>query len=724
MLGYPVDEMIGRPYINFVADEDKPMVLSRHKARLAGARVPEQYEIRLSTAQGAKLYCALNVGLSENSEGKILAIGSVRDVTRQKTMQAEIDASRKELESIFDHFPDVFYRTNMQGITIKISPSVFDLLGYRPEEILGTSMASHYYTPEERQKVVQAIIEGGGKATQVEAALKRKDGSVIWVSTSAYTCYEPDGTPFCIEGVARNISERKNMEKALAAREHEMRSLINNSPDTIARYDRDCRRTFVNPAFVALAEGGAASLLGKKPSESPGGPNSTIYEAKINEVFATGKNDEFELQWVGKDGKEICSHIRLTAEHDLSGGITSVLGVGRDISERRRSEKALTESLRKLEEKELSNSRFLAAAGHDLRQPLAAANLFIDALKFAKSPHEQDKIIERLDQAMSTFSGLLDSLLNISKLDSGVIKPELIPINVTEVFNLLEQSLAPIASGKQIGFKLYLPMKKTLVVFSDIGLLNSVLMNLASNAIKFTSKGAILISARKRGHNVLFQIWDTGIGISNEHIENIFDEFYQVGNPQRDRTAGLGLGLAIANRAITLLGSKITCRSRIGRGSVFEFLLPLEGVSKGNSRSATTGASPGDTTNLSYVRGKRFVVVEDDLLVSQALIQSLEGLGGEVECFHNGEEAMRHANIGYADCYIVDYMLGGALEGIQFLNMLRQKLGKPINAVLVTGDTSSSFIRDVTNFDWPVLHKPVNTAKLISTLGAQIGSRV
>jgi len=165
---------------------------------------------------------------------------------------------------------------------------------------------------------------------------------------------------------------------------------------------------------------------------------------------------------------------------------------------------------------------------------------------------------------MTIFNGLLDTLLNISKLDSGVIKPEYALINVTEVFNRLEQSFAPMASEKQIGFKLYFPMKEPLVVCTDFGLLNSILANLVSNAIKFTSRGAILISARKRGSDVLFQVWDTGMGISDEHIKHIFDEFYQVSNPQRDRSGGLGLGLAISKRAIKLLGSEIRCRSQTG----------------------------------------------------------------------------------------------------------------------------------------------------------------
>lgn len=499
---------------------------------------------------------------------------------------------------------------------------------------------------------------------------------------------------------------------ALIAKEQESRTLIENSPDTIARYDLGCRRIFVNPAFGALVEGGMDALLGKKPSEVPGGPNAEVYEEKIKEVIASGKNTQFELKWQGKDGKETCSHIRLTPERDMSGAVATVLAVGRDISE-------LNEYRTELKLKELAKSRFLAAAGHDLRQPLAAANLFVDALRFSAPTAEQNRIIQRLDQAMNTFNGLLDSLLNVSKLDSGTIKPEYTSIDVAELFGWIEQSFAPMASEKNLGFKLYFPIKSKLYVRSDIGLLKSILINFISNAIKFTSRGAILVSARRRGGDVLFQVWDTGIGVPDEHIGHIFDEFYQVNNPQRDRAQGIGLGLSIAKRAISLLGGAILCRSRIGRGSVFEFRLPQDESSIAMALQDIPGAPQEDKTPGAFVRGKRFVVVEDDTLIADALSNILKGMGGDVTCFHEAEAALNHSDIGNADFYIVDFMLGGTLDGIQLLKMLRQRLGRPISAVLMTGDTSPAFVSESENIGWPVLYKPANISRLISCLRAQ-----
>lgn len=504
--------------------------------------------------------------------------------------------------------------------------------------------------------------------------------------------------------------EQKVRERtdALMASEQESRTMIENTPDTIARYDRDCIRTYANPAFASMAPGGTAELLGKRPTEYPGGPNAEIYEAMIKEVFLTGENSQFELRWEGKEGKEMCSHIRLTGERDLSGNVVSVLAVGRDISE-------LNAYRNELKRRETEKSRFLAAAGHDMRQPLAAANLFVDALNSTSLDPEQAKIVQRLELAMSTFNGLLDSLLNISKLDAGIITPEYASIGVAELIHWLEQSFSQVAASKGLEFRWHLPVNSSLRIVSDIGLVKSVLMNLVTNAIKFTAHGAVMVSARPRNGGVLFQVWDTGMGIDPEQLKHIFDEFYQVNNPQRDRSSGLGLGLSIAKRSITLLGGEITCRSRSSRGSVFGFTLPLETIPEADARPVATRTVQDSLPDAAHIKGKLFVVVEDDMLVAQAMADWLEGLGGIVCCYSSAEDALNLADAG-ADYYIADHMLGGTLNGIQFLNRLREKLGKPVKAVLVTGDTSPAFMQEAKNCIWPVYYKPVSMPGLISSL--------
>ena len=416
-----------------------------------------------------------------------------------------------------------------------------------------------------------------------------------------------------------------------------------------------------------------------------------------------------QVRWVEERARIVC---------DADGTPCSGTGAVQDITARIRSEELLLDSFRKLEEKELSKTRFLAAAGHDLRQPVAAANLFVDTLKLTSPTPRQSEIIERLDQSMQIFSGLLERLLDISKFDAGLIKPHFTSIDLSELFNWLAHNFAQGAHEKQLDFRLWFPTRRTLTLRTDIGLLQSVLMNLVGNAIKFTPQGGILVGARVRGRHILIQVWDTGIGIAEADAAHIFEEFYQAANPQRNRDAGLGLGLSICQRAMALLDGQVTCRSRPGSGSVFAFRIPLNGEVHAVEH-LVEGPIQSDIAHERLVKGKRLVVVEDDALVASGLINLLQGLGAEVLHFYSAEDTLRHADIGSADYFIVDYSLSGKLSGLDLLRHLQQGRHAPIRAVIITGETSSGFIHTTRDIPWPTLHKPANLARLLAALHQQ-----
>jgi PAS domain S-box-containing protein len=522
------------------------------------------------------------------------------------------------------------------------------------------------------------------------------------------------------EKVARELDMRKQAENQTADLYRFNEAILEKSPSGIAVYRKSGPCVMANDAYAKLIGATIEDVLKQDFRNNESWKRNGLL-GFANLAFDTGETIRRDVEGITSFGKKVMLEC-IVASIAISEQPHLLLIIN-DISDRAAAEHALTESIRQLEQKELAKTRFLAAAGHDLRQPVAAANLFIDALKLTEATPRQTEIIRRLDQSMETFTGLLDALLNVSKLDAGIIKPEITSINVTEIFNWLEQNFAPMTRSKNLGFRLYFPMNSSLVIRGDLGLIRSVLMNLVTNAIKFTSTGGIMVSARRRGNEVLFQVWDTGMGIPAEYLEQIFDEFYQVNNPQRDRSGGLGLGLSIAKRALTLLHSKIACRSIIGRGSVFEFRLPLDASPEGIAllQLANKNSPPSDL-NTTFAQGKRFVVVEDDVLVAQAMLSWLESMGGIVKHFVSAEDALMHAETNLADYYIADFMLGGKLNGIQFLNRVRNNRGGSMSAVVVTGDTSKDFIRHAVKCDWPVLHKPINTQKLISELSAQARS--
>jgi len=245
---------------------------------------------------------------------------------------------------------------------------------------------------------------------------------------------------------------------------------------------------------------------------------------------------------------------------------------------------AAEQAVRVLEEREQSKSKFFAAVSHDLRQPIQAIHLFLDALKRMPGEAERKHLIQSLETAAGTLSENLNELLNISKLDAGAVQAQREWVNVEAFFAHLDNNFSPVALQQRLRFKLWYP-RRELALYTDRHLLNVILANLTGNALKNTTRGGVLVGLRRRGDACVIQVWDTGCGIAAEHLAHIYEEFYQAANPSRDSKKGLGLGLAIVRRTADLLGYQISCRSRPGRGSVFEVCLPADVLSEQASPS-------------------------------------------------------------------------------------------------------------------------------------------
>ena len=363
----------------------------------------------------------------------------------------------------------------------------------------------------------------------------------------------------------------------------------------------------------------------------------------------------------------------------------------------------------------IAKSRFLAAASHDLRQPMQAIGLFNDALARTDLNPEQKRISDHLVQSTRSLGDLLDALLDISTLDAGAVKASPEIIQVQALIHQIDAEFAPMAAEKSLRFKLSFPFRD-MAMFTDGTLLMRLLRNLISNAIKYTRKGGVLVAIRRRGNHALVQVWDTGIGIAGENLDSIYEEYFQVGNDERDRSKGLGLGLAIARRIANLLETDIVCHSRRGKGSVFEIRLPLA-TNVSSSQSDTPKVAP-----LAKPAGRHIVLVEDDLMVGTATKLALESCGMTVARFKTAEEALADPDIVGADVYISDLRLPGK-DGIEFLDAVQQRATKRIKAVLLTGDTAVNRIEMMRSTSWQVLFKPADLDSLLAAIEAQGSGR-
>jgi len=566
--------------------------------------------------------------------------------------------------------------------------------------------------PDDRQETEDRLSEAvrAGIPLFSEYRIVFPNGIAKWILAVGDTIQNEHGETVRMAGLCLDVTLQKEAQRRAHHSELRYQALVQQAAEVLIVHDLDGRFVEVNQQACDVLGYSHEELLQMGLGDIVPGFDLEA-KRKVWDQLEQGKSISITSTHRRKDGSTFPVEVRFAALK--IDGERLVMGLVNNISARVKAEELLLDTLHQLEEKELAKTRFLAAAGHDLRQPVAAASLFVDTLRLSSPTPQQSALIEKLKQSMDNFAGLLEHLLDISRFDSGLIKPQIVTFKLAELFNWLERSFSEPARNKGLRLRFAFPMNRTLTVRTDVGLLHSVLMNLVSNAIKFTERGSILVSARMRGDKVLLQIWDTGIGIAGMYLPHIFDEFYQVANPQRSREGGLGLGLSICKRAMTLLGGEITCRSRPGHGSVFELLLPLDGQAQAVEWRPNGNAGQADE---SWADGKRIVVLEDDPEVAAGMVSLLQGLGAEVHHFLDAEEALRHHDIGDADYYIVDYSLGGGPTGFQFLEELQHRRHTLLRAVILTGETSTQFIRSVEDSPWPVLHKPANLARLAACL--------
>ena len=399
--------------------------------------------------------------------------------------------------------------------------------------------------------------------------------------------------------------------------------------------------------------------------------------------------------------------------YDHAGKALGVRTSVRDITRRKEAEAEQQRARAAAERANLAKSKFLAAASHDLRQPLQAAGLFLGALKRRDAAGASDELLVSLEQCLASMQELLDSLLDISRLDAQVIAVKKEDVAVSDLFDRLRREFAGAAAekGLQLTF-----IESSLFLHSDPLLLHRVLQNFLANALRYTLRGRVVVGARRRGDLVRLEVWDSGIGIPATQHQLIFQEFVQLANQERDRSKGLGLGLAIVERIAQLLGCPIALRSWPGKGSVFSIAVPL-------ALEAATSAAPPLPRQEAALTGLHIAVLDDVYDLARALQLFLEGEGARVTVagdLSDLQVALHSA--GRPDVVIADYRLRDSMDGAEAILRLRQTWRAPLPGLLLTGDTEPSRLALAQASGLTLLHKPVAPRLLIAAL-ARLTSR-
>jgi len=499
---------------------------------------------------------------------------------------------------------------------------------------------------------------------------------------------------------------------------HLVQSILESAPDAMIVADACGCIVFANHQAVAL--------FGYELQELVGSPLELLLPEPLRgkhvghrEAFAHTPRTRpmgagLELAARRKDGSELPVEISLSPIAD--GGTMFAAATIRDVTARKRIEAELRAAREAADRANQAKSRFLATASHDLRQPLQTLSLLNGTLQRLSKVPVASEALARQEQAITAMMRLVNALLDVSKLESGTIRPEITDFTVASLFDELRQEFTALALTK--GLKLEVETCHDSIQ-SDPALVEQILRNLVSNAIKYTRRGRVLLRCSHQSDSVRLEVLDTGIGISADQVPHIFEEFYQVGTEPHATRQGYGLGLSIVSRLVSLLGLTLDVQSELGKGSTFRLDVPSSRATA-NRENAVPSAMNGQHERSRVA--PRVLLVEDDVGVRDATRMLLRAEGYEVLTAASGAEALqRLEDRSHIDLLIADYQLGEE-TGMQVIAAARKRVGAVVRAVLVTGDTSP-LVRalELEREDrLSVLTKPIQAERLLALVSELI----
>ncbi|MEO5671722.1 MAG: response regulator [Ramlibacter sp.] len=514
-------------------------------------------------------------------------------------------------------------------------------------------------------------------------------------------------------GVGKDVSLRERTAAALRGSEERYRRVMDAARDGILMLDAEGTITFANRRMAAMLGYGEGELNGLKFATLAAELSAPREVADLGD--GTGE-DGIGISFQCSDGSSLYAMQSSYPVYGKDGQHAGTLAIVTDITEFKQREAriqqlaALAAQKSEAERANAAKSRFLAAVSHDLRQPMHALGLFIDDLRSAKIPPQVASLVDNMQSALDSTQSLLDAILVMSRLESGMIAPNMMAFPLESMLGQLRQGFSAMAKKKGLRF---IVCQTSAVVLSDPALLQRILSNLISNALRYTERGGVIVGCRQRGDMLRLEVWDTGPGIAEQHQEAVFGEFFRINH--RDTRGGLGLGLAIVRSCSQLLGHVVQLSSRSLRGSRFSVHVP-----RGELRAGEPAwADPMTEEPASEAfQGLNVLLVDDDQVILERTSRLLERWGCVVTAASSGPqaEALIERQQHQPELVLTDLRLDAGELGTELISRLRLRLGPSLPALVLTGDTSLNTAREVRRAGFMLLYKPVPPSKLRSVM--------
>lgn len=623
------------------------------------------------------------------------------------------DEELARLAAIVESSHDAIIGKTLDGVILSWNAAAERLYGYAAESAIGRPI-SIIVPPEELETVQRcaARVRSGEGIVALETARLRKDGTRIPVSLTVSPVKDRSGVVVAASMIERDITERRLAERALAESERRFRSLLDTLPQLVwtCRPDGGCdylSRQWREHTGASERQPPERDWLDAlHPEDRP------QLQARWSAAVAGQDDLHADIRLRGRDGAYRWFKTRAVPMRGEDGAIVRWFGSSTDISE-------IVEARAEAERANAAKSRFIAAASHDLRQPVQAARIYLDLLARQLRDPEQTRLADDTRQALQASENLLNALLDVSTLESGGIEPEIQDLPVQEILDALVHESRPQAESKGLDLRV---VRSAAIVRSDPALLRRMLRNLLQNAIRYTRQGRVLVGCRRFRGTLRIEVWDTGTGIPREQLGTIFEDLRQLGNPERNRAQGIGLGLSVVQRMARLLGHEVSVRSWPNRGSGFAIAVPM----------AAAGAEPvrldpppaGAAADSPSRHG--VLVIEDDEIQLMGLGMLLESWGYRVVAARDGEKALAAVQSAGEppDLVLSDLRLPGALTGIEAITRIRAVVRRDIPGILLTGDTDPKRLREARGSDLVLLHKPFDPGSLGNIIADLLDTRL
>ncbi|WP_320019165.1 PAS domain S-box protein [Labilibaculum manganireducens] len=713
MLGYePVAEPSDRRvWLARIHPDDREYVRAKIKDVLAYKEDRYIYEARILHADGSYRWLQV-IGhiIEKDNQGRIKRMVGIRkDITDFKQTEEELKISKSRLRALIDTLPDLVWVKDPHGVYLQCNHRFEQLYGAAEKEIVGKT--DYHFVNKEladffRQKDNEAAV--AGKPSINEEELTFADGHKEILETIKTPIYENDGTFMGVLGIGRDITQRKKAQQELIRNEALISAAVDNLPIVFYLIDKD--------GIFNLSIGAGLKGLGLLPNQVVGQSVFDLYKDSPKTIEAINKALSGESAIFELDVNEV-HYLSIVNPMSMSDNRAGIVGVGLDITDRKKAESELLKAKEKAEESDRLKSAFLANMSHEIRTPMNGILGFAGLLKEPElSGEKQKEYIRIIEESGERMLNILNDIINISKIESGIIDIHLSETNINNQLQFVYDSLKLDAYHKKLklSFVCELPEYKSITV-TDSEKFYGVLSNLVKNAIKYTDKGTVEFGYAVKGEKMEFYVKDTGIGIPKEKVEIIFERFIQADIADKMARQGAGLGLAISKAYVEMLGGKIWVDSEESKGSTFFFTLPCNiDIDKKVKITAVVHPAAEEKNVIPENLGLKVLIAEDDKASEMLISIELEKFSREILKVNTGRHAVETCLINPdIDLVLMDIQIPD-MNGYEAAREIREFNKEVIiiaqTAFALEGDKEKAIGSGCNNY----ISKPINPNILLS----------